>query len=75
MLPSDASIEIVDPGNLDLVAFGRVRQIVAATKLTLEDGVAGFRVDAGDGKTWRVKVLDNGLALRPPAKGTVMVIR
>lgn len=75
VLPSDASIEIVDPGNLDLVAFGRVRQIVAATKLTLEDGVAGFRVDAGDGKTWRVKVLDNGLALRPPAKGTVMVIR
>lgn len=75
VLPSDTVIEIVDPENLDLAAFGRMRQIVAATKLTLEDGVAGFRVDAGDGKTWRIKVLENGLALRPPAKGTVMVIR
>ena len=52
-----------------------MRQVVKATRLTLEGGVAGFRVDAGDGKTWRVKVLDNGLALRPPAKGTVMVLR
>ena len=75
VLPSDAVVEIVDPENLDLTAFGRLRQVVAATKLTLEGDVAGFRVDAGDGKTWRIKVLDSGLALRPPAKGSVMVVR
>ena len=75
VLPSDATVRIVDPENIDLAAFGAMRQVVKATRLTLEGGVAGFRVDAGDGKTWRVKVLDNGLALRPPAKGTVMVLR
>lgn len=75
VLPSDATVRIVDPENIDLAAFGGMRQVVAATKLTLEGGVAGFRVDAGDGKMWRIKVLENGLALRPPAKGSVMVIR
>lgn len=75
VLPSDATIRIVDPENIDLAAFGAMRQVVKATRLTLEGGVDGLRVDAGDGRTWRVKVLEDGLALRPPAKGCVMVVR
>ena len=75
VLPSDATVRIVDPENIDLAAFGAMRQVVKATRLTLEGGVAGLRVDAGDGRTWRVRVLENGLALRPPAKGSVMVVR
>ena len=75
VLPSDATVRIVDPENIDLAAFGAMRQVVKATRLTLEGGVDGLRVDAGDGRTWRVKVLEDGLALRPPAKGSVMVVR
>lgn len=75
VLPSDATIRIVDPENIDLAAFGAMRQVVKATRLTLEGDVAGLRVDTGDGRTWRVRVLENGLALRPPAKGSVMVVR
>ena len=75
VLPSGATVRIVDPENIDLAAFGAMRQVVAATRLTLEGGVAGLRVDAGDGRTWRVKALEDGLALRPPAKGSVMVVR
>lgn len=75
VLPPDATVRIVDPENIDLAAFGAMRQVVKATRLTLEGGVDGLRVDAGDGRTWRVKVLEDGLALRPPAKGSVMVVR
>lgn len=75
VLPSDATVRIVDPENIDLAAFGAMRQVVKATRLTLEGDVAGLRVDTGDGRTWRIKVLENGLALRPPAKGFVMAVR
>ena len=79
VLPADTVVKIVDPENLDADTFGRPRQILSATKLTLpESGIAYFVVDAGvvGGNPWRVKMCGvNGLSLYPPSKGLVMSLR
>lgn len=79
VLPANTVIKIVDPENLDADSFGKERQILSATTLTLaESGIAGFAVDAGliGGNPWRVKMCgENGLSLFPPSKGFVMSLR
>ena len=79
VLPANTVIKIVDPENLDADTFGRPRQMLSATKLTLpESGIAYFVVDAGvvGGNPWRVKMCGvNGLSLYPPSKGLVMSLR
>ena len=79
VLPSDTVIKVVDPENLDEETFGRSRQILSATTLTLPGtGISGFVVDAGTslGNPWRVKMYgENGLALCPPSKGFIMSFR
>lgn len=79
VLPANTVIKIVDPENLDADSFGKERQILSATTLTLaESGIADFAVDAGliGGNPWRVKMCgENGLSLFPPSKGFVMSLR
>ena len=78
-MPANTVIKIVDPENLDADSFGKERQILSATTLTLaESGIADFAVDAGliGGNPWRVKMCgENGLSLFPPSKGFVMSLR
>ena len=79
VLPSNTVIKVVDPENLNAKTFGRERQIVSATTLTLSaSGVSGFVVDAGRflGNPWRVRTYGaNGLSLRPPAKGVYILFK
>ena len=79
VLPANTVIKIVDPENLDADSFGKERQILSATTLTLaESGITDFAVDAGliGGNPWRVKMCgENGLSLFPPSKGFVMSLR
>lgn len=77
VLPSDTVIKVVDPENLDAETFGKSRQILSATTLTLPgSGLAEFAVDAGSGSLnpWRVKMCGaNGLSLCPPQNGMIML--
>ena len=79
VLPSDTVIKVVDPENLDVETFGKSRQILSATTLTLSGSeLAGFVVDTGtdSGNPWRVRMCgDNGLSLFPPSKGFVLLFR
>lgn len=79
VLPSDTVIKVVDPENLDVETFGKSRQILSATTLTLSGSeLAGFVVDTGtgSGNPWRVRMCgDNGLSLFPPSKGFAVLFR
>ena len=79
VLPADTVIKIVDPENLDAETFGKARQMLSASRLTLsESGIARFVVDAGriGGNPWRVKMCGvNGLSLAPPSRGLAMSLR
>lgn len=79
VLPANTVIKVVDPENLDVQTFGKARQIVSATTLTLpECGLSGFVVDAGtgSGNPWRVKCFgEKGLALCPPPEGFILTFR
>lgn len=79
VLPANTVIKVVDPENLNAETFGRERQILSATTLTLpESGLSEFVVDAGRiiGNPWRIKMYGaNGLALRPPSKAVCISFR
>lgn len=79
VLPANTVIKVVDPENLNAETFGRERQILSATTLTLpESGLSEFVVDAGRiiGNPWRIKMYGaNGLALRPPSKALCISFR